>query len=82
MEALARVEADGTADEKRKVRAAVRKRYPNLPSGQADQNPDPPRATDRMDAAQRLDDRPYPAVVETARIARCGLRKPGVHSAQ
>jgi hypothetical protein len=68
MEALAKVEADGTADEKRKVRAAVRKRYPNLPSGQAesgqaesgqaesgraDRNPDAARAIDRADAAQR-----------------------------
>jgi hypothetical protein len=65
MEALAKVEADGTADEKRKVRAAVRKRYPNLPSGQAessqaDQNPDAARATDRIDAAQRLSERSHP----------------------
>lgn len=59
--ALARVDADGTAEEKRKVRAAIRKRYPNLPSsqgdphsdaGQADARPDPRQADGRQTDAR------------------------------
>ena len=40
IEALARVDADGTPEERRKVRAAIRKRYPNLPSSQTDPQPE------------------------------------------
>jgi hypothetical protein len=48
--ALARVDVDGTSEEKRKVRAAVRKRYPNLPSSQGDQHSDTGRANARENA--------------------------------
>lgn len=36
-DALARVAANGTAEEKRKVKAAVHMRYPEIGSGEADQ---------------------------------------------
>ena len=52
VEALARVDADGTPEEKRKVHAAVRKRYPDLPSSHSDPRPDANRADARPDARQ------------------------------
>jgi hypothetical protein len=61
VEALARVDAEGTAEEKRKVRAAIRKRYPNLPVsqgeprfGQGEPRPDASRPNEREEiTAQR-----------------------------
>jgi hypothetical protein len=50
--ALARVDADGSSEEKRKVRAAVRKRYPNLASSQGDPRSDTGRASARDDAGR------------------------------
>jgi hypothetical protein len=50
--ALARVDADGTAEEKRKVRAAIRKRYPDLPSSQGDPHSDAGRSNGRSDPRQ------------------------------
>jgi hypothetical protein len=47
--ALARVDADGTPEERRKVRAAIRKRYPDLPSSQGDPRSDAGRADARSD---------------------------------
>lgn len=57
VEALARVDADGTPEEKRKVHAAVRKRYPDLPSSHSDPRPDANRSDARSDA-NRVDARP------------------------
>lgn len=51
--ALAKVEADGTPEEKRKVRAAVRKRYPDLPASQGDPRPETDRFNEPADAVQR-----------------------------
>jgi hypothetical protein len=57
--ALARVDADGTPEERRKVRAAIRKRYPDLPSSQGGQHSDAGRANaNGREDASHADARP------------------------